>query len=173
MENNKSNLTWLERAKKSDEKFSLVTAQENPLEPPPIFVPDYLYIAETPNRPAFGVFSKKFIKAGSFIETAYAFPLAWRQKYQSEPNIYRYAQWATLCKCKKCEEDGPQAYIGTGFSSIYNSSESASEANASLFLDPAKKACIVSAIKDINPNEEILIWFGQRYYDVWCKAAIR
>jgi hypothetical protein len=175
MQNPTHNPSWTERVKNQKkvdgEPPTYIQPEPNPVLEPNVFVPDFLYIAKNPTKPDYGVFSKTRIEAGQLIEVAYAFPLHWRQRYQSEPAIFQYSHWAAACKCQKCVEDGPQGYIGTGFSSVYNCPNTPDEANASLFVNSANKTLLVSSIKTILPDEEVLIWFGESYYNKWCKYS--
>lgn len=115
-----------------------------------------------------GVFAKNKIKKNNIIEYCPAILLDWRGKYIKDSSIMQYAYWST-CNCAECQNHGGQALIALGYGSLINSADSEKEANSNWFIDINEKLIFFYAIKNINKNQEILVWYGQKYHDFWCK----
>jgi hypothetical protein len=58
-----------------------------------------------------------------------------------------------------------------GFGPIYNSAERQHLKNADFFLFPEDSLIVFVAQKNIPANEEITVWWGDGYYESWCKPA--
>jgi hypothetical protein len=52
---------------------------------------------------------------------------------------------------------------------IYNSANSDEEKNARYVVLSGLKLVAFGAVKEIQAGEEILTWWGQPYFDTWCK----
>lgn len=115
-----------------------------------------------------GVFTKKNISKGEIIELTHAIVLDWKKKYTGDFSILKYAYWKP-CNCNECRFHGETGMILLGNGSIYNSAEKKGEENAGFFLYPKISLGIFVAVKDIEADQEILTWWGQQYYDSWCK----
>jgi len=115
-----------------------------------------------------GVFAKSKIKKGEIIEYCHLMTLAWKSNYVFDQSVKQYAYWGN-CPCDDCIRHGNTGMILFGNGSIYNSAESEDSKNLSVSLYPKIKLAVLTADKDIQQNEEILTWFGQNYYDNWCK----
>lgn len=168
-------LSWFKKAKK--ENISIEYKSEakdtdalkntgqntffNPLTPP------YLYLKFTKEK-GFGVFTKKKIKKEEIIEACYGVVLNWRQRYQHDPSIYQYTYWHQ-CPCDDCNKHGPVGIIPLGYGCIYNSADSNESKNARFIINANNKSVTFIAEKDINEDEEILTWWGEDYYNNWCK----
>jgi hypothetical protein len=128
-----------------------------------------ILVKESPGK-GLGVFARTKIKQGEVVEYCHLMALSWKAKYVSDPSIKQYAYWGN-CPCEDCNRHGNTGMILFGSGSIYNSAESEDEKNVQSFLYPKTKAGVFFAIKDVEENEELLTWFGQDYYNSWCKTS--
>jgi hypothetical protein len=126
-----------------------------------------IYIKETEYK-GLGVFANREIKAGEIIEYCHAIVLDWRQKYIHDASIKKYAYWHT-CSCLDCKMHGGTGLILLGCGSIYNCSDLEDLKNADFYLFPGLNLGLFKANKNIKKDQEILTWWGQGYYDFWCK----
>lgn len=115
-----------------------------------------------------GVFAKKDFETEEIIEFCHSVVLDWRMKYQADPKIKQYAYGAN-CGCNECKIHGQQVIIPSGFGLIYNSANSLEERNCGFTSISSSKLMVFFAVKPITAGEEILTWWGQNYYDKWCK----
>jgi SET domain-containing protein len=115
-----------------------------------------------------GVFAKNGIKQGQIIEFCHSIVLSWKRRYVNDPSIIKYAYWSP-CNCSDCQTHGNSGMLLLGNGSIYNSAPTAEERNADFFVYPKLGLGIFVALKPIKAGEEILTWWGQSYYDSWCK----
>lgn len=168
-------LSWFKKAKKENALIEYKTQNEentnlinfNPDTLSKAFAPSYLYLKHMEKK-GFGVFTKKKIQKGETIETCYAIILNWRQRYQSDPSIYQYSYWHQ-CPCNDCKQHGSMGLIALGYGSIYNCADSENERNANFLVNLNTRSVTFIAEKDIDPDEEILMWWGEGYYNTWCK----
>jgi hypothetical protein len=56
-----------------------------------------------------------------------------------------------------------------GFGPIYNSADKEFLKNTQYFLFPEDMLIVFVAQKNISANEEILVWWGEDYYNNWCE----
>jgi SET domain-containing protein len=131
------------------------------------FTNDHLSVRESFGK-GLGVFANKKIKKNEVIEYCHALPMSWKRKYVHDPAILKFAYWSG-CDCKDCQVHGHSGMILFGNGSIYNSADSDSSKNASYKLYPSLSLAIFTAEKDIEKDDEILTWWGQGYFDSWCK----
>jgi hypothetical protein len=117
-----------------------------------------------------GVFATDSFRAGNAIEYCHAILLGFRNRYTHDPSLKQYAYWLN-CSCKECKTHGVQGMIPLGFGAIYNSAESEQEANASHRMFAKERLIVFVAKRDILAGEEILTWWGQKYFDSWCKPG--
>lgn len=129
---------------------------------------DHLSVRESPGK-GLGVFANKKIKQGEAIEYCHAIVLDWKRKYVHDQSIIKYAYWHN-CACNDCQIHGNSGMILLGNGSIYNSAESDASQNAIFDLYPSLHLAIFKSLKDIQKDEEILVWWGQSYYNSWCKS---
>ena len=115
-----------------------------------------------------GVFAKNGIKEGQIIEFCHSIVLGWKRRYTNDQSIIKYAYWAP-CGCSDCQIHGNTGMLLLGNGSIYNSASAAEERNADFFVYPKLALAIFVASKPIKAGQEILTWWGQGYYDSWCK----
>ena len=104
-----------------------------------------------------GVFARKDIAKGDIIEYSHAM-------VYGKDGI----GWIN-CSNKECKMHGVEKITPTGFGSIYNSADSEEEQNMKNFCFFDDRLIIYVAIKDIKAGSEILNWWGNEYYDTWCK----
>jgi SET domain-containing protein len=123
---------------------------------------------KTASDKGLGVFARQLITKGSIIEYSHCIVLEYPEKYMRDRGIRQY-HFLNDCNCEACKRHGKVLLIALGYGSIYNCSESEAEANCRVQSSLEKKLIVFTALRDINPNEEILCWFGQNYYDIWCK----
>jgi len=172
---NTESLSWFKKVKKENFSTEFKTQHEEIKTPPQLdptklfnfFAPPHLYLKFTEQK-GFGVFTKKAIKEGSVIETCYSIVLNWRQMYQRDQSITRYAYWHN-CPCTDCEKHGSLGMIPLGYGCIYNSAESEKEKNATFHINANAKLITFTAVKNIKPDEEILTWWGENYFNSFCK----
>jgi len=168
-------LSWLEKAKKEmpqiENEIQFNNSEKNTefdkSSLASSFAPSYLFIKETETR-GLGVFSKKDFEKDEVIENCHSIILNWRRKYHNDRSIFQYAYWHN-CPCQDCSRDGPIGLIPLGFGCVYNCSESESERNTNFKINLNAKIITFMASKKIKAGEEILTWWGQDYYNSWCK----
>jgi hypothetical protein len=56
-----------------------------------------------------------------------------------------------------------------GFGMIYNSAPTEEAMNCFFAIVPAHRMMAFIAKKPIKAGEEVLTWWGQNYFDKWCK----
>ena len=115
-----------------------------------------------------GVFAKEKIKKGEIVEFCHVIVSEWKRKYIHDKSILKYSYWNN-CACDDCKRHGGNSMILLGNGSIYNSAESSDLKNVSFSLFASLNLAIFIADKDIQSDEEILTWWGQSYFDSWCK----
>lgn len=71
------------------------------------------------------------------------------------------------CNCNECIKNGIRSIQPLGYGSIYNSADSNDQKNANYYVFSKKRLIAYEANRNINKGEEILLWFGQPYYDTW------
>ncbi|TDQ19390.1 SET domain-containing protein [Algoriphagus boseongensis] len=109
----------------------------------------------------YGVFAKETILSGELIEEAKGIRLSNRSAYQYDKNLNDYIFRHSDCKCEECSTHGSLQFVGMGYSSLYNHSE---ESNATYKIDYEHDVIRITAKKDINEGEEILIDYGKNYW---------
>jgi hypothetical protein len=124
---------------------------------------DSLEIKLVPNK-GMGVFAKKDFKQDDIIEYCYCIIYDWRSKYQNDSTIRRYSY---IINSNYSDEHGYQNIQPLGYGSIYNSADKENENNANYYVYHEERLIAFEANRDINKGDEILLWFGQSYYDSW------
>ena len=117
-----------------------------------------------------GVFANQDIAENAPIEFCHSVVMEFRNKYQHDPEFRRYSYWAN-CECEECKRHGSQAVVPLGNGCIYNTAETKEEANCRYLVIAREKLVVFFAIKPIKAGEEILTWWGQGYYNRYCKAS--
>ena len=137
------------------------------------FIFDNLYIKEAGKNlsgkdKGLGVFTRERIPEGSFFGY---FPMHFignRKMYLHVLNhpVKRYAHWVH-CTCEHCMTHGPKGWLAS-IGSFVNSSDSEEDLNSFYYVHRSLEVFFLKSIRTIEPNEEILVWYGQHYYDKWC-----
>ena len=126
----------------------------------------HLIIKNIPPK-GLGVFANRDFSEGEEIEYCHMIPMAFKRRYIHDPGIIKYAYWSS-CQCDDCKKHGQSGFILLGNGSIYNSANSEKELNATFRIYTDFQVTVFKATKKIKKDEEILVWWGQRYYDTWC-----
>jgi hypothetical protein len=133
------------------------------------FFTPHLRVKEAGNK-GLGVFADVDIEKGKPIEFCHSIVMEHRNKYQHDPEFRRYSYWAN-CECEECKRHGAQAVLPLGNGCIYNSAETKELSNCAYKVVANQRLIVFYAIKDIKAGEEILTWWGQGYYNRYCKAS--
>lgn len=126
------------------------------------YVSDYVYIKNTENK-GMGVFAKKDIPTNTIIEYCYCLVFNIKKdNFSSDPKhkIYRY--------CYNNHEK-QEIILPLGFGIIYNCGNTLEEVNSRYFHSSDKRLFIIESFKKISKDEEILLYWGEDYYNYWCK----
>lgn len=130
---------------------------------------DKLTVKESPGK-GLGVFAKVDFCESDVIEYCHALVMEFRGNYISDPRLKQYAYWHK-CGCDECKNHGARGMILFGCGSIYNSASSAEASNAIFRLFPLKSFAVFIAKRAIRRDEEILTWWGDKYYNFWCSRS--
>ncbi|MFD2200565.1 SET domain-containing protein-lysine N-methyltransferase [Shivajiella indica] len=106
----------------------------------------------------FGVFAGKKINKGELIEEGKLLRLANRLAMINDPVLLDYI---ILDPEDYHIEYGPATYMGLGYLSLYNHFQ---EPNAKRVVDFERLTMTVTAIRDIEENEEIFISYGKNFF---------
>lgn len=115
-----------------------------------------------------GVFAAEDIVVDDAIEFCHSIVLDNRSRYTFDKKLTQYGYMAP-CSCQSCKEHGNQVMLPLGFGMIYNSAESKEKANCEYFTIPEEKLVVFIASDNIKAGEEILTWWGEGYYNAWCR----
>lgn len=118
-----------------------------------------------------GVFAAQDIKENDIVEFCHSLLLDYPFKYTTDKSIIRYA-YSLNCSCDDCKKHGQKLMIPFGYGAIYNSADKEEEKNCNFYILSKDKVIVYKAIRDIKAGEEILLWFGEKYYNAWCKNYI-
>ena len=118
-----------------------------------------------------GVFAKKDFNKGDIVEYCHSMLYDWREKYIHDRTIieYAYRHW---CDCTDCRNHGGLKITPFGFGSIYNSSETKETANIIHWIFPSHRLMAYEALREIKKGEELVSWFGEKYYNDHCKPKV-
>lgn len=112
----------------------------------------------------FGVFAKKHILKGAFV-CEYAGDLIDRREAERRDQLYEqtekgsymfYFNWSNKCYCLDATE--PSKRLGR----LVNHSRKKPNCKMEIFSHDNKPFLILTAIRDIDPNEELLYDYGER-----------
>lgn len=109
-----------------------------------------------------GIFSTREIKEGETIERCPMVPLAFRSRYHSDPQIYKYLYSQPTCPCNECKNHGFKFYMVLGYGMIYNHQDNA---NTEWQFDFPNHLADIIAIKDIKSGDEIFVDYGTKYFN--------
>lgn len=126
-----------------------------------------------------GVFAERDFLAGEIVELCHIIILDWPEKYMQDKKILQYA-YTIDCHCQpdnnqrlpclwNCPAHGNRKVLPLGYGLIYNSSDFEQSANTKFLIVPDEMLQIFYAIKNVKKDEELLTWWGQAYYDKFCK----
>lgn len=115
-----------------------------------------------------GVFAKHKILKDEIIEYCPSIVLDWKHKFVHDASLKQYAYWHS-CECEDCKRFGATGMIPLGYGSIINTADEENNINCKYVTIPALKLIVFYAVKNIDKNEEILTWWGNLYYNTWCK----
>lgn len=118
-----------------------------------------LYIKNVSNHKGLGVFSKENIKEGEVIEYCHSIKIETPGKWLHDRGIKKYCYWDAL----------DNGLMPLGFGPIYNTADRQHLRNTDYFLFPEDNLIAFVAQKDIKAHEEILVWWGDNYYQTWCQ----
>ena len=128
-----------------------------------------------------GVFASKPFLAGDTIEMCHSIIFEWQAKFQRDSTVGRYA-FALGCHCNpsptrpvcllNCPVNGTRYILPLGYGACYNSADRPEDANARYEIYPDSLLIAYFATKPIEVGDEIVTWFGQGYYENWCKPMI-
>ena len=125
-----------------------------------------------------GVFASKDFEKEEAIEFCHCMIFDWPAKYQRDSTISKYA-YPVSCHCNpgptrppcllNCPANGTRYILPLGYGAIYNCADKQEDANASFAIIADQLLMVFGATKQIKKGEEIVTWWGQGYYDTWCK----
>lgn len=144
------------------------------------FVPG-VYLKEAGYK-GLGVFAKSNFEVGAILEMAHTVAFEWQARYLADPTIRRYS-YALNCHCSpitptrppcllNCAKNGNRHVMPLGFGCIYNSADNWETHNTAYQIFPDHGFTVYIARAPIAKDEECVTWFGQGYYDAWCKPFI-
>ena len=109
-----------------------------------------------------GVFATEDIKIGELIERCPMIQMSWRSRYLNDPIISKYLYSDSGCNCEHCQLHGHHMYMVLGYGMIYNHQN---EPNTEWRFNYKNLIADVIAIKPINANEEIFVYYGNNYFN--------
>lgn len=125
-----------------------------------------------------GVFALRNFDAGEVLEYCHCAILQWGSTYQRDLEIIKYG-YGVPCHCKpsptrppclyNCPVNGHRWIVPFGFGSIYNCSDKEEDSNTGFVIVPDERLLVFVAKKPIGKGEEALTWWGQGYWNSWCK----
>ena len=117
-----------------------------------------------------GVFATKPIKKYAVVEICYCVRMRFRRRYVSDPGIIQYCYWDSNCKCEECGRHGANGFIALGSGSVYNCVNPGETPNCTHLLMTREGLLVFVARRDITKGEELLTWWGDAYYNCWCRG---
>ena len=119
----------------------------------------YIYLKSAGHK-GLGVFAKTDIQQGVIIEYCHSFVLNNANKDIQDNKLNQYIYTFDSSK---------RGIVPLGFGMAYNSADSKEEANAEYSTFEQQNLIIYKAKKNIDKDTEILLWWGEDYYNYWCK----
>ena len=115
----------------------------------------------------YGIFAKEIIEEGELIEENKFLKLNLRSNYLHDSVIKDYVWGNKDCTCENCKQHGGFSYLGFGYISLYNHSDSP---NTKLNLNFKTETYQVYAKTKIEKDKEIFVTYGNKYWlirDFW------
>jgi SET domain-containing protein len=109
-----------------------------------------------------GVFANQDIREGEVVERCPTIPLAFRSRYHSDPQIYRYLYSQPTCPCNECKNHGFIFHMILGYGMIYNHQD---DANTTWKFDYHNLVADIIANRDIKSGNEIFVDYGTKYFE--------
>lgn len=109
-----------------------------------------------------GVFAKTDILDNCIIEYCHSIILDTLIVNLQDDKLRQYTY---SFDCQETKQTIP--ILPLGFGMIYNSADKAEEANAKYSTIESEKLVIYKSNRKIYKGEEILLWWGEKYYDWW------
>ena len=119
----------------------------------------YIYVKNAEHK-GLGVFAKIDIKENSIIEYCHSFVLNSLIEDIKDDKLNQYVYTF---------DSNKRGILPLGFGMIYNSADNKEEANAEYITFEEQNLVIYKAKKNIDKDAEILLWWGNDYYDHWIK----
>lgn len=108
-----------------------------------------------------GVFATEDINMDDIVERCPLVPLAFRSRYHSDPQLYRYLYSQPLCPCRECQNHGFIFHMALGYGMIYNHQDNA---NTTWKFDWENGIADIIANRDIKAGQEIFVDYGVKYF---------
>lgn len=130
------------------------------------YAPQGLILREAGQK-GLGVFATRDFEPGDVVEYCHCIRMAVPHNYCADPEIKRYAYWDK--RVPDAERHGAAGLLVLGHGSVYNSAESEEARNCDWYPSEASKLVVFVALKRIRAGQEILVWWGQGYFNHWCQ----
>lgn len=118
-------------------------------------------IYSTSNVHGLGIFAAQDIKKGELVERCPMIPLAFRARYHTDPQIYKYMYAQPMCDCSECKNHGFIFHMLLGYGMLYNHSD---DPNSEWIFDWKQLFANLIATKDISQKEEVFIDYEKKYF---------
>lgn len=125
-------------------------------------------IVKKAGKKGLGVFATRAFYPGEVIEYCHCIALSTPSRYMADGGIKQYAYWDR--SGTDFERHGGAGLVVLGHGSIYNSADAEEEANCKNYVSAESRLVAFVCSVAIKPGAEILTWWGQAYYDAWCKG---
>lgn len=109
-----------------------------------------------------GVFATSDIEEGEVVERCPMVPLAFRSRYQQDPQIWQYLYTQPPCPCNECKNHGFVFHMVLGYGMIYNHQD---DPNCQWKFDYPNLVADVVAQRKILAGEEIFVSYGSNYFN--------
>jgi len=130
------------------------------------YVSPYIYIKNADHK-GLGVFAKTDIQKDTIIEYCHSIVLnsSYEQIKDHKVCQYTYTYYT--------DKEVQMAIMPLGFGMIYNSGDKEDEANTEYSVIENEHLVVFKTIKDVSKDEELLVWWSQKYYNYWIKGYIK
>lgn len=121
----------------------------------------HLYIKNVNQHKGLGVFPNQNIKEGQIVEFCHCVKIDTPKQWIHDRGLLKYCYWTNY----------GQGVMPLGYGPIYNSADRQHLRNTDFFIFPEDNLIVFVAQKNITAHEEILVWWGDSYYENWCKPS--